>query len=307
MAEPRTALVTGATGFIGSNLVQRLLSCGWDVHVIVRPKSDLGALGACVGKLTLWEHDGTTENLISALARSKPDVVFHLASLFLSAHTPKDVTPLIQSNVLFSTQLLEAMSECGVKRFVNTGTSWQHYENHEYSPVNLYAATKQAFEAILQYYVEAKSFNVVTLKLFDTFGPNDSRRKLFRLLDEAARCREPLAMSPGDQLIDLVYIDDVIDAYMVAADRLQLEEHVGHRAFSISSGKPLKLKKLVDIYCDITGAAIAVQWGGRPYRAREVMSTWDRGEILPGWRPRVSLEEGIMRLSQAHVIEDRAE
>ena len=71
------------------------------------------------------------------------------------------------------------MKEVGVKILVNTGTSWQHYENKDYSPVNLYAATKQSFEAILQYYVEVASLKAITLKLFETYGLDDPRPNFF--------------------------------------------------------------------------------------------------------------------------------
>jgi nucleoside-diphosphate-sugar epimerase len=303
MTENQVALVTGGTGFVGSNLIRRLISKGWRVHAIVRPNSDLKELTTCADEISLHVHDGSTEDLLKIMSAVKPDVVFHLVSLFLSGHTPKDVARLIQSNVLFSAQLVEAMNENGIKNLVNTGTSWQHYENKEYNPVNLYAATKQAFEAILQYYIEAKAFKVITLKLFDTYGPNDPRPKLFHLLEKTASTQEPLAMSPGDQLIDLVHIDDVIDAYLLAAKYVQTDAHTGHRKFAVTSGKPIKLKQLVQKYSEVTGKAIPVEWGARPYRPREVMVTWDKGELLPGWISKIQLNEGLSECNKNQLID----
>lgn len=293
MSPQRIALVTGGTGFIGSNLIGGLISNGWAVHAIMRSNSELKSLANCADKITLHEHSGSTESLLNILAESKPDVVFHLASLFLSAHAAKDITPLIESNVLFATQLVEAMNENGVKNLVNTGTSWQHYENKDYSPVNLYSATKQAFEMILQYYVEAKSFKVITLKLFDTYGPNDPRPKLFNLLERAAKTHEPLAMSPGEQLIDLVHVDDVVNAYLLAAERLLRGVVKQHENYGISSGHPIPLKDIVQLYADVTKQNIEVCWGARPYRDREVMQTWRSKDSVPFWRPVVSLEKGF--------------
>lgn len=294
---PRVALVTGATGFVGSNLACRLVREGWQVHIVTRPGSKLPAAPE-FSRVTAHAHDGTTEGMIRLVAAARPGVVFHVASLFLSGHTARDIAPLIQSNVLFATQLVEAMDENGVRCLINTGTSWQHFENRDYSPVNLYAATKQAFEAILQYYVEAKSLNVITLKLFDTYGPNDPRPKLLHLLEKTARSKEPLAMSPGEQLIDLVHIDDVIDAYLLAADQVRQPAYAGHHAYAVTSGRPLRLKDLASIYGDATGTPVPIQWGGRPYRPREVMNPWDKGETLPGWKPRIPLEEGFARLAR---------
>ena len=294
MNKQLTALVTGGTGYIGSNLIKRLISSGWLVHINIRQKSDLKQLTTCINKITLHEYDGSTESLVKIVATSKPDVVFHLASLFHSDHTSKDIAPLIESNVLFSTQLVEAMQENGVKNLVNTGTSWQHYENKDYSPVNLYAATKQAFEAILQYYVEAKSFRVITLKLFDTYGPNDPRPKLFHLLEKIAKSQEPLAMSPGEQLIDLVHVDDVVNAYMLAAKRLMDGLVLQYESYGVSSGHPINLKELVSIYEKVTNTNLPIKWGERPYREREVMVPWRNSNLLPGWKPVIELLEVIM-------------
>ncbi len=282
-APAKVALLTGATGFVGSRLACELIRQGWHVHAITRPGAVLPDL-AELGQVKIHVHDSTTEDLIACVARAKPDVVFHLASLFLSQHVSKDVEPLIRSNVLFGSQLLEAMKENAVSQLINTGTSWQHYDNDDYNPVCLYAATKQAFEAIVEYYVQACGLKAITLKLFDTYGPDDPRPKLFHLLDKAARSGEPLNMSAGEQLIDLVHVDDVVEAFMVAAGRVGSVRQ--HETYGVSSGHPLPLRDLVDLYAKKSGRAIPVNWGARPYRFREVMVPWNNYATLPGWSPR---------------------
>ncbi|ARU32303.1 NAD-dependent dehydratase [Sulfuriferula sp. AH1] len=298
MTEPRVALVTGGTGFVGANLVRKLVNDGWDVHAVVRPGSDLSMLADIEQTIQVHVHDGSTEQLIEIVKFASPQIVFHLASLFLAQHAPQDIAPLINSNLLFSTQLVEAMSVNGVRHLINTGTSWQHYENQDYSPVCLYAATKQAFEAVLTYYVDVARLAAVTLQLFDTYGPNDPRAKLFTLLRKTARSGEPLLMSPGEQLIDLVYIDDVLAAYLLAAERL-LQNRVGsHEIYAVTSGQPVRLRDLVETYGRITGQTLAVEWGARPYRPREVMLPWNRGTVVPGWEPKVGLAAGIALMEQ---------
>lgn len=289
----KTALVTGATGYVGSRLARHLAVQGWDVHVVVRPDSSLALLEAVRSSLTVHSHDGSTGDLVSIVSEIRPAVVFHLASLFLAQHRPEDVEPLVRSNVLLGTQLAEAMAANGVHRLVNTGTSWQHYNSADYDPVCLYAATKQAFEAVLRYYIATTPLAVVTLKLFDTYGPEDLRPKLFTLLRKAAGKMQPLAMSPGEQLIDLVYIDDVVHAFMLAAERLIAGSAGRDEEYAVSSRSPVSLKQLVETYCRVTGRDIRVQWGGRPYRPREVMVPWNTGCTLPGWTPAISLEQGI--------------
>jgi nucleoside-diphosphate-sugar epimerase len=290
------ALVTGATGYIGGRLAHRLFAEGWNVHVLVRPASDRSALRDPSVHLTAHTHDGSTDDLIRIMEAIRPAVVFHLSSLFLAQHQSRDVEPLIRSNVLFSTQLTEAMAVNGLTNLVNTGTSWQHYENREYSPVCLYAATKQAFEAILQFYTETSSLKVITLKLFDTYGPDDPRQKLFATLRKIARDQTPLAMSPGEQMIDLVYIDDVLDAFLIAADLLERDNVPKLREYAVSSGAVVKLRDLVALYGRIIGRPLPIKWSGRPYRPREMMNPWSGGVVLPGWRPKVELEAGIRRM-----------
>lgn len=297
MRDRRAALITGGTGYVGSSLVRRLISSQWEVHVIVRAGSNLDALANVEEQASLHIHDGSTEGLMRIMEGVKPDVVFHLASLFLAQHTPKDVAPLIESNITFATQLVEAMAQNKIRNLVNTGTSWQHFENKSYSPVCLYAATKQAFEALLQYYIEARSIKAITLELFDTYGPHDPRPKLLHLLGKIAASGEILAMSPGEQILDLVYIDDVIDAYLLSAERLLGTEGEVQEHYAVSSGQPLSLKDVVARFEKVTGKKLSIQWGGRPYREREVMSPWSLGKQLPGWTAKISLEEGLRRIA----------
>lgn len=291
----RTALVTGVSGFVGSHLVRRLLAEGWWVHGVARPESKVTLLPADEEGWVLHRHDGTTEAMVAIMAEVQPTVVFHLASLFLSEHQSKDVVALVQSNVLFGTQVVEAMARQERRLLVNTGTSWQHYENRAYSPVNLYAATKQAFEDVLQYYIEASGLRVITLKLFDTYGPNDPRPKLMNLIQRMAMENQPLAMSPGEQQIDLVHVEDVVRAFMVAAERLLAGEVAGHERYAVTSGQPVSLRELVRQVEQVLGRELPIAWGGRSYRAREVMMPW-QGKRLPGWRCQTSLAEGMSQM-----------
>jgi len=286
------ALLSGATGFIGSNLARRLVNEGWCVHAISRFGSTMPEIPE-FAHVVNHVHDGSMESMLDCVARAKPDVVFHLASKTQAEHKPEDVEPLIQSNILFGNQLLEAMKVNAVDKLVNTGTFWQHYNNKDYNPVCLYAATKQAFEALLEYYIQACGINAITLKLFDTYGPNDPRPKLFHLLNKAATTGEPLDMSAGEQLIDLVYIDDVVEAYLIAAQRLIEGKVTQHETYAVSSGHPLPLKELVQLYAQVTKQTVNVNWGARPYRYREVMMPWNLGKFLSGWNATVELQKGL--------------
>lgn len=298
----KIALITGATGFIGSNLAVQLLKEGWQVHAVIRTSSNLIRLKErSENRIIFHVHD--KENTLNQILKTvNPDIVFHLASFVLVQHKYEDISALIDSNIKFGTQLLDAMINNNIYNLINTGTYWQNYQNESYSPVNLYAASKEAFEKILQYYQETSPIKVITLKLFDTYGSDDPRPKLFSLLDKAAKSGEKLAMSKGEQLIDIVYIDDVIKAYLISAQYL-LEgksEHCG--TYAVTSEKPIRLVDLVKVYEQTTGKKVDIAWGARPYRMREVMIPWNTGEKIYGWKAEVDLKAGINKLIKCNKI-----
>jgi len=292
----KKAFVTGATGFVGSHLVRALLEAGWEVSVVVRPSSNLDILAGVRDEITVYEYSGEIQSLTDVISICKPDVVIHVASLFLSEHQPEQIDALIESNILFGNHLLEAMVVSNVKYFINTSTSWEHYENKDYSPVNLYAATKRAFQDIMQFYIEAKGVQAITLKLFDTYGIDDPRPKLMNLLKRIAETGEILSMSPGEQQIDLVHIDDVVQAYLIAAQRLLEGKVQGHELYGVGSGNPMTLRELVSIIEKETGRKMNIEWGGGAYREREVFVPWNEFEMLLGWEPCIQLEEGLERM-----------
>jgi len=288
-------LVTGATGFVGSRLARALVDKGSQVHVILRIKSEVKQLESILDKIILHRYDGTMESMYDIMTRVSPSIVYHLASLFISEHNSKEIRPLIESNLIFGTQLVEAMKLTGTMRLVNTGTSWQHYQNDEYNPVNLYAATKKAFEDILRYYIETSKLQVITLKLYDTYGSNDPRPKLIHLLKHLADSGKEIAMSSGEQMIDLVHVDDVANAFLIAGRQL-LDKQESYSDYAISSGTLLSLKELVQITSNILNKKLKIKWGERPYRDREVFVPWDNGNILPLWKPTIELREGLSKL-----------
>ena len=287
-----TALITGISGFVGGHLAARLLGDGWTVHGLTRQATD----GATPDGRRDHVHDGTRESIRDIVRAVAPDVVIHLAAHYVADHGDDDVAPLVDGNVAFGTHVLEAMAAGGGGALVNAGTAWQNFGDDVYRPVNLYAATKQAFEDIVTFYADARGLRAVTLRLFDTYGPRDPRIKLLGTLMRARESGDRLSMSPGDQLIDLVYIDDVVEAFVTAARRACDDGPAGHEVFAVSGGDPRSLRSVVETFSRLCGEPLDVDWGGRDYRPREVMVPWTGGRPLPGWAPKVALEAGIARM-----------
>lgn len=290
------ALLTGGTGYLGRNLTRKLLDTGWDVHLLVRDLTTVNKLSAYLAGSKAHVYDGDLNSLINIFESSRPKIVFHLAAKVVSDYSLEDVDDIYKSNILFGSQLLEAMLICNIKKFVNTGTFWQYYDSVEYNPVSLYAASKEAFGAILKYYVNAENFEAITLTLFDNYGPYDTRPKLFSMLNKAALSNELVKMSFGDQYIDIVYIDDVVSAYITVGLILLSGTNLERQNYVVSSFKLIKLRSLVEIYLELAPVKPKILWGGRPYRNREVMHPLSTGTCPPGWSPKIGLREGIARI-----------
>lgn len=288
-------VITGATGFVGSNLTNYFLNKRYEVYLILRINSNISNLEIDNNDLHIFRYDNDLNSLIFFFKHIQPQCIFHIASNFIAEHQSSQIDGLISSNITFGLHLLEAMKEAGVKKLINTGTSWQHFNNDNYNPVCLYAATKQAFESLIEYYVQAESFQVITLKLFDTYGETDTRSKLINLLNKFADESIELNMSPGEQILNLVHIDDVCEAFYVASKLIQSVDYQGHNSFAVSIKKNYKLKEVIELFEKVSGKKIKVIWGGKPYRKREVMKVWDNGKTLPSWEAKISLEQGLKK------------
>ena len=290
------ALVTGGTGFVGGHLVRCLATSGIEVHAVVRrPMTDpaVTALSECAA---IHQLDGTTAALTHIVEAVKPDIVYHLAARFVAEHGADDIDKLVHDNLLFGLQLLDAMRAAHVTRFITAGSAWQHYGNADYSPVNLYAATKQAFAALLQYYVDAHGVHAVTLELTDSYGHGDTRRRLIPFMLEAERTDQTMSMVHPELPLDFVHASDVAEAFVKAGERVTNSTVARHEVFAVRSGSPLPVRDLFAAWERSRGVAIKAKWGERAVRDREVLEPWTQGKLLPGWAPRVSLEHGLRAL-----------
>jgi nucleoside-diphosphate-sugar epimerase len=294
----KRVLVTGGSGFIGLHLIKRLLIDGWNVYLIAKPTTNLQLLQGILGSDKVFIYDGSMISLSKAFSISRPNVIFHLATLYINNHHSSDVTNLVNSNILFGTQILECARNFCVKKFINTGTNWQHSQNTAYKAVNLYAATKQAFEDILNFYVAKFSLDAISLHLPDVYGPNDNRKKIVSLLIDAAIKNETISLSPGRQQIDLLHVNDVVDALLLSTSYLLNDPTFsGHNTYCLSSRQFISLVELSELIQDSFGIKIKAKWGAHPYRDSEIMVPLKYFPALPGWDPKTSLVDGLKTLT----------
>ncbi len=281
-------LLTGGDGFIGSHL-KKFLSKNHEIFEVKRLKKNIQK-----NKNILY-YDNNINDLLNFFNLHKPEIVVHLASLFISEHNVNDVSNLINDNILFSAQLVECAKKSECYNFLNTGTSWQNYNDKIYEPVNLYASTKEAFLKILYYYHIAHHINCITLKLFDSYGPNDKRKKLFYYLN-SSKNDGILEMTKGLQMINILHVDDICAGFIKAIDLFKKDEGI-FETYALSASENISLKDLVQKYIKINNLSLKINWGGKKYKEREVIIPWSKYQILPNWKPLVSLEKGLRDLN----------
>ena len=287
-------LITGATSFIGQTLARRLVGEGNVVHALLRPTSDRSRLAGAPG-VAAHIHDGSASALASIVAEARPDLVFHLAGKYVREHKPADVADLIRDNILFGAMLLEAMRTASARRLVFAATAFQHMDAPGYRPLNLYAATKQGFEDLLAYYADAHGLAAVTLVLFDIYGSGDWRRRLIPAAMAALDTGEPMPVPAEDTPVDLIHVDDAAEAFVAAARLLmEREGEVAGRRFAVAPARRHGLFEVLAAIERTAGKPVPVKRSAWTPPARAATEPW-KGPAVPGWRPKVTLEDGIRR------------
>lgn len=299
---PPRALVTGATGFIGSRLVQSLVRDGVETAIVARPSSSFDQLGPAANQVEVLRHDGSTGQLTEFVGKFSPEIVFHLAANFIGVHSSEDVMPLVADNVAFTAQLCEAMIAGEVRCLVAAGTIWQHAKSPPGDPVptpnSLYAATKQAAEDIIAYYAQTGALSSMALKIYDSYGPGDTRPKLLSALAAKSAAGETLDATSGKQQLHLVHVADIVAAFRHAGEILTSGKADGHQSYTLPSDEAVDLRTLVAIWQDATSRTVDVAWGARPDRPGEIMVPWE-GTRLPSWAPKFPLKAGFKTLFDA--------
>lgn len=158
----------------------------------------------------------------------------------------------------------------------------------------MYAATKQSFQDIIKFYEEEYGLQCITLKLCDTYGEDDGRKKIINLLKQAYQKDEELDMTKGEQYLSLTYIDDVVKGIILASDYVLNSKYCGYTYF-LANKDIIKLQNLVRSIEKIANKKLKINWGKIQYKKREIMRPYI-GNILPGWEIKTAIDVGLRKV-----------
>ena len=300
----KTVFLTGATGFIGSHLLKRLIKEGCNVHISIRKNSSLWRIEEFKNNFTVHDIDLTDSNDVSTLLQQiRPDVLFHLAAYGVD-YFQQDIHQAIDINVKASVNLFDAFDG---QKFIHTGTCLEY--GHNKTPVSecnillpndMYGATKASSVCILNGMAKnAKCDNLIILRPFIVFGKNESMKKFLPHLINKLKHKHIVKMTPGEQVRDYVYVDDLVDAYILAAT-VPLKNKV--EIINIGSGKGISLKNISLIVSEqLDTDKNLLHFGVLSYRLNETMylvTKIDKAKTLLGWDPKISIEKGIEKILQ---------
>ncbi len=296
-------LITGATGFVGSHVLEILLENGKnEIGITLRTTSDVWRIRKHIEKHDILLFYLDKESVDEIISIFKPDIVIHMSVYYKRKHEYDDIEEMFNSNIIFPTKILDSMVKNGLRFFINTGTSAEFLPDTEYlhsrskiSPSNLYSATKVAFEEILKYYTLHLGIQAITLKLVYPYGPRDNPNKLIPYLIECAIRNETAKVTFGEQNLDYIYVKDVARAYKAAVEFIKRRWNK-YEVFIIGSGEAPSLREIAKVINEISNN-LRVEWGAVPYDKSElyhVKADTTKARNILGWKPIFSLREGIL-------------
>jgi nucleoside-diphosphate-sugar epimerase len=295
--------MTGASGFIGANLARRLLYDGHDVHLIVRPGFNPWRITDIRESVHLYEIDlRDATRLEQTIHQIAPQWVFHLA--VNGAYSwQNNVADIMQTNFQGTVNLVEACLKSGFESLVNTGSSSEYgLKNHApaetewMEPNSYYAVSKASATLYCRFAAQHFGVQIPTLRLYSVFGPFEDRKRLLpTVIISGLRQTLPPLVEPEIGR-DFVFVDDVVEAYLLAAMTSGKEPG---SVYNVGSGIQTTIGQVVDYARQVFGIREMPQWGSLPNRGWDTTQWVANPEKIMkelGWSPRFSFEEGFTHM-----------
>lgn len=305
----RRVLVTGAGGFIGSRLVEILMRSGAQVRAFVRYNSrgDAGLLRTLspfvLGGIEIIPGDLRDEDAVRK-AVNGCELVFHLGALISIPYSYLHPAEVASTNVMGTMNVLLACRDLGVERLVHTSTSEVYgtarvapiSESHPLQGQSPYSASKIGADKLAESFYCAYDLPVITVRPFNTYGPAQSARAVIPTIITQALTRDTIHLGNLDSTRDFTYVDDTVDGFLRAAESTTGLGEV----FNLGTGEEIRIGDLAEKVIAMVDRDVKIETQSERLRPEksEVMrliSDNSRAREVLGWKPEVSLDEGLKR------------
>lgn len=288
-------LITGATGFVGKTLVPYLIKNGLtDLCLLIRNKQKVCSLFENHHLTYIDNSENGWQNLV---AEYNPEVVLHLATLFDTHCDAITAKKIVDTNVLFTTLLLEAVSHTDCRFFVNIGTFTEFlYGNENYYANNLYSASKSAVRPIIQFYQTESSWNWINVIVYSPYGRKNEHKKVLDYMVDALESPVPIKFSGGEQILDFIHVDDMADFFYTLLMR-QNDIKDSYTQFHLGTGKGYSLREIGQFLERLSGKKMNADWGAFPYRTNDTMyavAPIASNLAILNWRNKIDILDGLL-------------
>jgi nucleoside-diphosphate-sugar epimerase len=291
-------LITGATGFIGSQIMRRLVDMGEEVHIITKKESNFWRIEGVIDRVTCHLSDlSDVGELAKIMNKVNPDVIHHLATYGAYPYQ-NEQDKIMYTNIFGTRNLLEACADVDYKLFVNTGSSSEYgfkelpmKETDLLDPMSYYAVTKSSQTQLCSYIAQMENKPIVTLRPFSVYGLYEEPTRFIPTLMKALYFNEGMNLVFPKISHDYIYVEDVVDIYLMVD---QLRKFVGD-IFNVGTGIQSSIKDVVDTAIEVTGETTDFKWEMkcRPWDTYTWVADISKAKRLLNWSPRVSLRKGI--------------
>lgn len=298
----KRVLITGATGFIGSNLLRRCVKDGADVFIFIRRNSNMWRIKDILANVKKFNVDLSDKEAVKkSVNKIKPAVIFHTA-VYGALSSQSDKKRIMAVNLEGTINLVDCCKKLDFELFVNSGSSSEYglktramREDDILEPFSPYGVSKAKAGLYAQKIAQDYKKPIVTLRLFSPYGYFEDYHRLIPAVILSCLRRHHIKLSSPYSVRDFIFIDDVVEAYLKA---FEYKEKISGETFNIGSGIQYHTEYVVKKIITLTGSKVKPEWGSLK-NSRIEPSRWqanrDKAEKELQWCPHQSLDGGLSK------------